>query len=148
MSEKRPIHVEGDINAKVPIPTISVYSGDEGRDRLRAPSINAPHTEAEAQLAVLGDLRRAVEDRRGEVRGKPYQAAPESVSGRTAAQAQWLNDADRAYNAAVLKCIDAMAEGIIERVESAPACGIEGHPTWAHDCAVTEHVAKRYAEED
>jgi hypothetical protein len=93
---------------------ITRYSGDEGRDRLRHPSINAPHTDAEAHLAVLQQYRSRIESSKGEVNGEPYRHGSESVTGRTAMQASWLNHSDEHIRRSLLDLIDREIERTIE----------------------------------
>jgi hypothetical protein len=71
-------------------PDITRYTGDEGRDRMRNPSSNAPHSREEALAAVIDNVTRDV------LRNcfmLNHEAEVGGVTGRTQTQADWLNEA-------------------------------------------------------
>lgn len=84
-------------------PKITKYDGDEGRDRMKNPSINAPHTAREAFLAVLRDVEVHGMSR---VEGRTFHAG--GPSQRSEIQAFWLNEAQAKVTEALNKVLEDM----------------------------------------
>jgi hypothetical protein len=70
-------------------PDITRYTGDEGRDRMRNPSSNAPHSREEALAAVIDNVTRDLPD----IFMLGHEAEAGGITGRTQTQADWLNEA-------------------------------------------------------
>jgi hypothetical protein len=92
----RPPLTPEDFNPKMPEQIVK-FSGDEGRDRATSPSINAPHTQLEALVAVLMELRCNAEAKHKQYSGphpEPgYPFAPPASDTQRAWVAQSYADA-------------------------------------------------------